>query len=905
MWCDFIRGEIQGQEGILEPVTHSEWAAPVVPIVKQDGSVRLCGDYKLTINRAAVVERYPLPRIEDMLSCLAKGKVFTKLDLSHAYMQLALDPESKRYVTISTQKGLFQYSRLPFGISSAPAIFQRTMERVLHGIPNTIVYIDDILVTGASDKEHLETLEKVLSKLEESGMRLKRSKCVFMVPSVEYLGHHISAEGIRPTEDKKKAILEAPAPQNVSQLRSFLGLINFYGKFLRNLADTLAPLYKLLQKKEKWQWGPSQERAFKEAKAQLTSPCLLAHFDPGEKLILSCDASPYGIGAVLSHQFEDGVEKPIAYASRSLAPAEKKYAHIEKEGLAVIYGVKRFHQYLWGRPFTVYSDHKPLQYLFSESRPVPVMASGRIMRWALTLSAYEYRIVYRSAGKQGNADGLSRLPVEEAPEVVPLPGDLVLMMEALADTDSPVTVTTIRSATARDNVLSKVRELIIKGWPAGKVLGQEFEQYSRKAMELSVQDGCVLWGSRVVIPLALRPVVIQMLHEGHPGTSRMKALARGVVWWPGMDVELESKVKTCGACQANQKSPPQAPLHPWEWPSKPWSRLHIDFAGPFLGRTFLIVVDAHSKWLEVTPVSSTSSQQVVRVLRNLFSTHGLPDVIVSDNGTAFTCVEFETFMKRNGIRHVRCAPYHPSSNGLAERAVQTFKEAVKKTKGDIDVRIARFLFQYRITPHATTGQSPAFLLLRRQPRSALDLMVPDVGSRVRKSQERQKVNHDQGVKVRLFSVGDAVFMKNFSGSPKWIPGRVIANRGPLSLVIQLDNGSKVNRHVDHVRVREQEGDNAGEEEEADGDILPPPESAEPDPEVPADRQELPPQAPVMEEVPIPTAGGAAPALRRSTRTHYPPERYGWNLRREECSNWLIIEHATGHGACAVTSLGNT
>ena len=268
------------------------------------------------------------------------------------------------------------------------------------------------------------------------------------------------------------------------------------------------------------------------------------------------------------------------------------------------------------------------------------------------------------------------------------------MMEALADTDSPVTVTTIRSATARDNVLSKVRELIIKGWPAGNVLGQEFEQYSRKAMELSVQDGCVLWGSRVVIPLALRPAVIQMLHEGHPGTSRMKALARGVVWWPGMDVELESKVKTCGACQANRKSPPQAPLHPWEWPSKPWSRLHIDFAGPFLGRTFLIVVDAHSKWLEVTPVSSTSSQQVVRVLRNLFSTHGLPDVIVSDNGTAFTSVEFETFMKRNGIRHVRCAPYHPSSNGLAERAVQTFKEAMKKTKGDIDVRIARFLFQY-------------------------------------------------------------------------------------------------------------------------------------------------------------------------------------------------------------------
>eukprot|EP00731_Ephydatia_muelleri_P020722 Em0013g449a len=216
-------------------------------------------------------------------------------------------------------------------------------------------------------------------------------------------------------EDIKRAIMEVSVPQNVSQLRSFLhGLINFYGKFLQKKADNLALLHNLLWKQEKWQWGPSQEKAFNKAKAQLTSPCLLAHSDPAKRLILSCDASPFGIGAVMSHQFEDGVEKPIAFASHSLAPAERKYSHIEKEGLAVIYGVKRFHQYLW----------------------VPIMASGRIMRWALTLSAYEYRIEYRPAGNMGNADGLSQLPVEEAPDVVPLPGDVILMRETLADTDS-------------------------------------------------------------------------------------------------------------------------------------------------------------------------------------------------------------------------------------------------------------------------------------------------------------------------------------------------------------------------------------------------------------------------------------------------------------------------------------
>ena len=185
----------------------------------------------------------------------------------------------------------------------------------------------------------------------------------------------------------------------------------------------------------------------------------------------------------------------------------------------------------------------------------------------------------------------------------------------------------------------------------------------------------VLWGNRVMIPLTLRPAVLQILHEGHPGISRMKSLAQGVVWWPDMDMELESRVKTCGACQ---KLPPQAPLHPWEWPTNPWSRLHIGFAGSFLGRTFFSVVDAHSKWLEVTPVVSTSSQQAVRVLKHLFSAHGLPEVVVSDNGTAFTSVEFQTFMKRNGIRHVRCALYHPSSNGLAERAVQRSHEKDKR-----------------------------------------------------------------------------------------------------------------------------------------------------------------------------------------------------------------------------------
>ena len=238
---------------------------------------------------------------------------------------------------------------------------------------------------------------------------------------------------------KLKAIVEVPAPQNVNQLRTFLGLVNYYGKFLSNLASMLAPLDQLLQKGIKWKWGVAQEEAFQEAKQQLTTSALLVHYDPEKELILSCDASPYGVGAVLSHRMEDGSENPIAFASQTLAPAEKK---LDKEALAIIFGVKKFHQYLFGTRFTIYSDHKPLQYLLNETKPVPTMASARIQRWALTLSAYDYVISYKPGEQHANADISSHLPLPDAPTSVPTPGDTAFLMDALEN--SQVTAANIK-----------------------------------------------------------------------------------------------------------------------------------------------------------------------------------------------------------------------------------------------------------------------------------------------------------------------------------------------------------------------------------------------------------------------------------------------------------------------------
>ena len=323
------------EQGIISPVKFSSWAAPIVPVMKQDGTVRLCGDYKVSINHALQVDSYPIPRVEHLFASMSGGKYFSKLDLSQAYLQIPLDDSSKELVTINTHKGLFRYNRLPFGISSAPAIFQRCMENLLQGINGVCVYFDDILVTGSPSEDHLQNLDKVLTKIDEAGLRLKRSKCSFMMSKIEYLGHVIDEHGIHPTEDKVKAIQEAPRPKNVSELRSFIDILNYYGKFSSNLSSKLAPLYNLLQNHSRWKWTDNQEQAFQAAKQALQADTLLVHYNEDLPLVLARDASPQGIGAVLSHIMPDGAEKPIAYASRTLTKAEKNYSQLEKEGLAV------------------------------------------------------------------------------------------------------------------------------------------------------------------------------------------------------------------------------------------------------------------------------------------------------------------------------------------------------------------------------------------------------------------------------------------------------------------------------------------------------------------------------------------------------------------------------------------
>ena len=285
-----------------------------------------------------------------------------------------------------------------------------------------------------------------------------------------------------------------------------------------------------------------------------------------------------------------------------------------------------------------------------------------MQRWALTLAAYEYRLVYKGGKDNGNSDALSRLPLPSYPSEVPVPGEVIQMLERLENT--PLAAAQIKQWTRTDPVMSQVLLYATKGWPNSCQM-ETLKPYFARKDEISIQDGCLMWGSRVIVPSRGRQRVLDELHACHPGMTKMKGLARATLWWPKLDQAIEDKVKSCHTCQVNQNAPAKAPLHPWEWPERPWSRIHIDHAGPYHNQLWLIIVDAHSKWLDIYPVSSTNSQTTIDMLRVSFSNQGLPEMIVSDNAASFTSAQFAEFCDKNGI-------HHPASNGLAERAVQSF-----------------------------------------------------------------------------------------------------------------------------------------------------------------------------------------------------------------------------------------
>ncbi|UYV65505.1 hypothetical protein LAZ67_3004542, partial [Cordylochernes scorpioides] len=470
----------------------------------------------------------------------------------------------------------------------------RNGRMVLAGIEGIICYIDDVLIATVSVEKHLAVLKTVFLRLEKYNIKLKKDKCKFVQREIEYFGHLIKEDGIRPLDHKVQALQKAKSPTNISELRSFLGLVNYYGKFIPNLPDLLRPLHELLHKNNCWSWTKECEEAIEKCKSSITSERVFVPYDTTLPLFLATDASQIGIGAVLSHVI-GGQERPIMFASRTLSGAERNYSQIEREALAIIYGVTKFHQFIYGRRFTLITDHKPLVSILGPKSGIPTLSTSRLQRWAIILSAYTYDIKFKKTQDHGNADLLSRLPVESE-ETSRL--DNIYALSYMEDL--PITAEEIRIETQKDEVLSIVKCYTQHGWP--ERVPDHLRPYFQRKLELTVDGECLLWGMRVIIPSSLRPNLLSCLHETHSGMSKMKSVARSHFWWPNLDNEIEFLVNRCRNCQQVQDGPNRVKWQPWIRAVRPWQRIHIDYANKD-NINLLIVVDSHSKWVEAFPIT--------------------------------------------------------------------------------------------------------------------------------------------------------------------------------------------------------------------------------------------------------------------------------------------------------------
>lgn len=822
--------------GIIEPVPFSDYASPIVPVLRKDGQIRLCADYSVSLNKRLLVEEYPLPRVEELFSKLHNGVQFTKLDLSGAYNQLLLHKDSQDLTCISTHKGLYKFTRLVFGLASAPAIFQRTLENILtapdkNGSPSplqdgVLQFLDDILVTGRTSSEHMARLKEVFKRLENAGLVLKKEKCFFFQDSVSYLGFVIDKNGIHKSPDKIETIVNAKRPENITELKSFLGLVNYYRSFIKNASSILSPLHELLQKNIKWQWDSRHETAFRQIKENLVSDSTLAHFNPDARIILTVDASPFGLGCILSQIDVDGVERPVSYASRSLNSAEKQYSQIQKEATAIVFGVRKYHQYLYGRaePFILRTDHKPLISIFHPDKGIPEVSANRLQRYALFLSAYNYLIEYVCSA-DNTADYLSRsmAPVTSAkegskqstrePVLYSSADEACYVNFVLSPNETPISLLEVSRATESDHVLSQVVKLTLRGWPA-KVSDAGLSAFYGCRFDLSVEKGCLMRGTKLVVPDSYRQAIIKELHAGHLGVVKMKADARARFWWPGMSADLERAADSCTVCMHLRPTPRRAPLTPWPYPAEPWHRVHLDFLGPFNGKMYLVIVDAYSKWVEVYDVSAGyGSKVVINKLTDLMARFGLINTICTDNGTSFVSNEFETFCANNGITHLTSPAYHPASNGQAESYVKIIKRALKAILlsgsriSELNVKLNEFLFNYRNSIHSSTNKSPAEVLFGRKLRCRLDLLKhqPSASSDTAlaetvKNNQSLQTKYYKGSRNIDFSVNDSVIVKAHQNQKTfWTRGIIKKKMGKSAyLVYLLDFDRVVKRHKNQI-----------------------------------------------------------------------------------------------------------
>ncbi len=699
--------------GIIQPST-SPYAAPVLLVKKSDGTYRLCADLR-KLNAKTLPDSFPLPNLQEMIDLLAGAKFFSSLDLTSGFHQMLMHPDDAHLTGISTDFGLYQFQRMPFGLKNASASFQRLMSIVLSGLSDFQigVYIDDVVIASSTFEQHLQRLELVFQRLEQANLKLKPKKCSLLKPEIVYLGHRVTEGKVMPDPKNLTSIKSARAPTSKKQVRSFLGLTGFYRKFIQNYSQIALPLTNLTKDSVKFQWSEDADKAFETLKSCLIQePCLaLPNFE--RPFALCTDASKYALGAVLVQEDKTGFQHPVCFASRKLNNAEINYSVVEKEALAVVFGITHFKQYLYGTEFTVYTDQKSLSQLFTLKDP-----TSRIARWILTLQQYSYKVIHKPGRLNLMADFLSR-------EVH------ALDCQPLGFSINSLSNECILKAQNEDDFCKLTVDKLVKG--ASNL--HSVIQYSivndilvcKHLKSANPQD------FKLVVPKSLVPEILSACHDNntvaHPGFSRTLARVRENFFWKGMYKQVKRYVASCHSCiqrrgyDRNQK----APLQPVPTTSYPFQKCSIDAVGPFLtskhGNKFLLVItDYFTRYPEAYPVKDIQSSTVASVLIDFISRHGLMDTLYSDRGSNFISQAMMEVCEKMGIKKRHTVSYNPQANGVVERLNKTLVDSlshlVTESQEDWCEQVPLALLAFRTAYHRTIQNSPAFLVYGR------DLVMP-------------------------------------------------------------------------------------------------------------------------------------------------------------------------------------
>ena len=688
-------------------------------------SIRLCIDPK-DLNEALEREPYYSRSIDELISMFAGAKVFTIVDMDKGYWQVVLHPESRKLTCMAFDIGRYQFKRLPMGSKVASNIFQRMLDSVYIGLPGVTGIADDMVIFGRNEEEHDRNLILFLETTRKNGLVLNKKKLQFKKEEVSFFGHRWNSTGISPDPKKTESILKMQFPPDKETMHSFLGLVNFLNRYTPRLAELCSPLRKLILKDSHYSPGDPEHAAFDAIKAEFKKKIILPYFDRNKETILQTDASKKGFGAVILQE-----EQPIYYASRALTSAEKNYQNLECEAQAAVWGMEKFHYFLYGRKFILQTDQKPLVSIF---RKHMIDVSPRIQR--ITIRAWQYDFVPQHIPGRINviADSLSRvtpLEFQDSNAEKDILAVNFLQYSSIEERERDEML----QETSKDKELQSLKHYISTGWPSKRSqIPVSLHPYWNFRDELTVESGILMKNSKVLIPETLRQKYLKQIHQGHQGIEACRSRAREFVFWVNINSDLKEMVEKCDICQSQQNSTASVQKYVSEVPPHPWHTLGSDLFY-FQRIDFLVIVDYFSKYLIVRKIPSSTSSAVIKELGMIFSEFGNPLVFRSDNGPCYSSQEFKFFMQNWLVEHRTSSPHYPQSHGLAESMVKVSKNLIEKAVKQ-DLPWNKLLLDYRCTPISSEIPSPAEILFGRKFRSSISILPSQVlNDRISKQRE--------------------------------------------------------------------------------------------------------------------------------------------------------------------------